>query len=116
MGSAHTELGALLAELATVRERGYSIDREEAVVGIAGFGFALRYGSPSTDAISCSAPVVRLGEERGARIVVATQQQLGIPDRGFIVTVWLPSGTAQIAASRASGDRPAIRPPVRGWM
>ncbi|WP_405885293.1 IclR family transcriptional regulator [Streptomyces sp. NBC_01136] len=65
----HTGRAGLLADLAEVRERGYSTDREETVPGIAGFGFALRYDTPAVDAISCSVPVARLTEEHGARIV-----------------------------------------------
>ncbi|GAA2907933.1 MULTISPECIES: IclR family transcriptional regulator [Streptomyces] len=65
----HTDRDALLADLARVRERGYSIDREETVPGIAGFGFALRYGTPAVDAISCSVPVARLTPEHETRIV-----------------------------------------------
>ncbi|CAL9295808.1 IclR family transcriptional regulator [Streptomyces sp. SudanB52_2052] len=65
----HTDRAALLADLAGVRERGYSIDREETVPGIAGFGFALRYGTPVVDAISCSVPVARLTREHEERIV-----------------------------------------------
>ncbi|WP_307128297.1 IclR family transcriptional regulator [Streptomyces sp. B1I3] len=70
----HTGHAALLADLAAVRGRGYSIDREETVTGIAGFGFALRYDSPATDAISCSVPVGRLGEEHAARIVAVMRE------------------------------------------
>ncbi|MEK0097060.1 IclR family transcriptional regulator C-terminal domain-containing protein, partial [Streptomyces sp. A475] len=47
----------------------YSIDREETVTGIAGFGFALRYDAPAVDAISCSVPVARLTAERQERVV-----------------------------------------------
>ncbi|WP_330302419.1 MULTISPECIES: IclR family transcriptional regulator [unclassified Streptomyces] len=65
----HTGRATLLADLAAVRDRGYSVDREETVPGIAGFGFALRYDTPATDAISCSVPVARLTEEHEARIV-----------------------------------------------
>ncbi|SPF07339.1 Negative regulator of allantoin and glyoxylate utilization operons [Streptomyces sp. MA5143a] len=65
----HTDRAALLADLARVRERGYSIDREETVTGIAGFGFALRYDTPATDAISCSVPVARLTREHEVHIV-----------------------------------------------
>lgn len=65
----HTSRAALLADLAKVRERGYSIDREETVPGIAGFGFALRYDAPATDAISCSVPVARLTQAHEVRIV-----------------------------------------------
>ncbi|MFF4836002.1 IclR family transcriptional regulator [Streptomyces sp. NPDC001315] len=70
----HTDRGTLLVDLAGVRERGYSIDREETVTGIAGFGFALRYDSPATDAISCSVPVARLGKEHEARVVAVMQE------------------------------------------
>ncbi|MEV6796304.1 IclR family transcriptional regulator [Streptomyces sp. NPDC051320] len=65
----HTERAALLADLAGVRKRGYSVDYEETVSGIAGFGFALRYDTPAIDAISCSVPVTRLSEGHSARIV-----------------------------------------------
>lgn len=70
----HTERAALLADLATVRRRGYSIDHEETVVGIAGFGFALRYDAPPVDAISCSVPVSRLTDEHERRIVAVMQE------------------------------------------
>ncbi len=70
----HTERTTLLADLAGVRERGYSIDREETVTGIAGFGFALRYDAPAVDAISCSVPVVRLSEEHEARVVTVMRE------------------------------------------
>ncbi|MER5753288.1 IclR family transcriptional regulator [Streptomyces sp. NPDC002088] len=70
----HTDRGTLLADLAGVRERGYSIDREETVTGIAGFGCALRYDSPATDAISCSVPVARLSKEHEARVVAVMQE------------------------------------------
>lgn len=73
-GNTHTERGTLLADLARTRERGYSIDREETVPGIAGFGFALRYDTPAIDAISCSVPVARLSEEHGARIVAVMRE------------------------------------------
>ncbi len=64
-----TERIALLADLAAVRERGHSVDREETVPGIAGFGFALRYDSPAVDAISCSVPLDRLTADHEVRVV-----------------------------------------------
>lgn len=67
--STHADRAALLADLGRVRERGYAIDREETVSGIAGFGFALRYDVPAVDAISCSVPVARLTEEHQSRVV-----------------------------------------------
>ncbi|WP_367047912.1 IclR family transcriptional regulator [Streptomyces sp. Je 1-332] len=67
--STHTDRAALLADLRRVRERGYAIDREETVTGIAGFGFALRCDVPAVDAISCSVPVARLTDEHQGRIV-----------------------------------------------
>lgn len=71
----HADRAALEADLATIRERGYAVDREEGVLGIAGFGFALRYDTPATDAISCSVPVARLteGHERG---IVAVMREV----------------------------------------
>ncbi|WP_405737379.1 IclR family transcriptional regulator [Streptomyces sp. NBC_00028] len=65
---------ALAADLAGTRARGYSIDREEGVLGIVGFGFALRYDSPAQDAVSCSVPVARLTPAHEERIVVVMQE------------------------------------------
>ncbi|MFJ8330743.1 IclR family transcriptional regulator [Streptomyces sp. NPDC094437] len=73
----HTTREALVADLAKVRERGYSVDREEGVVGIVGFGFALRYDSPATDAISCSVPVARLTPEHEASVVAVMREIRG---------------------------------------
>ncbi|MEU9186583.1 IclR family transcriptional regulator [Streptomyces sp. NPDC048484] len=70
----HTARTTLLADLAEVRARGYSIDREETVIGITGFGFALRYDSPATDAISCSVPVARLSEPHEARVIAVMRE------------------------------------------
>jgi DNA-binding IclR family transcriptional regulator len=65
----HTTRASLQVDLARTRERGYSMDREETVTGIVGFGFALRYTTPATDAISCSVPVARLTPEHESRIL-----------------------------------------------
>ncbi|MGW2635561.1 IclR family transcriptional regulator [Streptomyces sp. NPDC001348] len=64
-----TSRESLGADLARTRGRGYAVDREEGVLGIAGFGFALRYDSPAQDAVSCSVPVARLTPGREERIV-----------------------------------------------
>ncbi|QIJ62501.1 IclR family transcriptional regulator [Streptomyces sp. JB150] len=69
-----TTRASLAADLAEVRARGYAIDREEGVPGIAGFGFALRYDSPAQDAISCSVPVVRLTPGHEQRIVAVMRE------------------------------------------
>ncbi|MBC9716214.1 IclR family transcriptional regulator [Streptomyces sp. TRM66268-LWL] len=72
--NSHTTAASLAADLAEVRARGYAIDREEGVLGIAGFGFALRYDDPAVDAISCSVPVARLTEEHEQRIVAVMRE------------------------------------------
>ncbi|MFD4501733.1 IclR family transcriptional regulator [Streptomyces sp. NPDC058457] len=70
----HTTPDALSADLAEVRARGYSIDREEGVLGITGFGFALRYDTPPQDAISCSVPLARLTPAHEAQIITVMQE------------------------------------------
>ncbi|MER6411059.1 IclR family transcriptional regulator [Streptomyces humidus] len=72
--NSRTSREALLADLAEVRARGYSVDREESVLGIVGFGFALRYDVPAQDAISCSVPVARLTPEHEERIVAVMRE------------------------------------------
>jgi DNA-binding IclR family transcriptional regulator len=70
----HTTRAALLADLAAIRGRGHAVDREESVLGIVGFGFALRYDAPAQDAISCSVPVARLTQEHQERIVAVMRE------------------------------------------
>ncbi|MEV7347175.1 IclR family transcriptional regulator [Streptomyces sp. NPDC093544] len=70
----HTDRDALAADLARTRARGYSVDREEGVLGIVGFGFALRYDVPAQDAISCSVPVVRLHPAHEDRIITVMRE------------------------------------------
>jgi DNA-binding IclR family transcriptional regulator len=70
----HTGRESLAADLAQVRARGWSVDREEGVTGIVGFGFALRYDAPALDAISCSVPVARLTPEHEERIVAVMRE------------------------------------------
>jgi DNA-binding IclR family transcriptional regulator len=62
---------ALAADLARTRERGYSVDHEENVVGLRCFGVAVRYQRPARDAISCSVPVARLTGGRQEQIADA---------------------------------------------
>ena len=72
-----TTRDSLLADLAETRARGYSVDREEGVLGIVGFGFCLRYDSPAQDAISCSVPVARLTPEHERQIVTVMREIRG---------------------------------------
>jgi DNA-binding IclR family transcriptional regulator len=68
-----TDRDVLLRQLEETRARGYAIDREENVTGLACFGFALRYTRPATDAISCSLPLDRLAPGREDEIVSAME-------------------------------------------
>jgi DNA-binding IclR family transcriptional regulator len=68
-----TDRPALLAELRETRSRGYATDHEENLTGISCFGFALRYTSPATDAISCSLPKDRLTPKREEEIIAAME-------------------------------------------
>ncbi|GAA3817878.1 IclR family transcriptional regulator [Streptomyces phyllanthi] len=70
----HTTRETLLADLTATRARGYSVDREEGVPGIVGFGFALRYDTPAQDAISCSVPVARLTPTHEERIIAVMRE------------------------------------------
>ncbi|AVV42674.1 IclR family transcriptional regulator [Streptomyces sp. ID05-04B] len=70
----HTSRRSLLADLTEIRARGHAVDREEGVLGIVGFGFALRYDTPAQDAISCSVPVARLTPEHEERIVAVMRE------------------------------------------
>ncbi|KUN28912.1 IclR family transcriptional regulator [Streptomyces antibioticus] len=84
---------ALTADLAETRARGYSVDREEGVPGIIGFGFALRYDSPAQDAISCSVPVARLTPEHEERIIAVMREIRGkieatVPAAGGAAVHW----------------------------
>ncbi|WP_413758540.1 IclR family transcriptional regulator [Streptomyces sp. MMBL 11-3] len=70
----HTSRAALLADLAGVRARGHSVDRGETVAGIGGFGFALRYASPATDAVSCSIPLTRLTASHEEKVIAVMRE------------------------------------------
>lgn len=64
---------ALADDLKATRERGYAIDREENTLGLICVGVALPYTTPVVDAISCSMPSSRAGEERIAQVASALQ-------------------------------------------
>ncbi|TKG71646.1 IclR family transcriptional regulator [Prauserella endophytica] len=68
------ERADLIADLELTRERGYAIDNEENYAGVTCFGFALRYSTPPTDAISCSVPISGLTEARREEIIDAMQR------------------------------------------
>jgi DNA-binding IclR family transcriptional regulator len=55
-----TDPSALRAELATVRDRGYAVDREENSEGIVCFAVAVPLAFPAVDAVSVSVPLSRL--------------------------------------------------------
>lgn len=89
----HRSTATLEKDLAQVRERGFAIDREEGVVGITGFGFALRYDTPPLDAISCSVPTSALSPEHERRIVevmraVRERLEAAVPESGSADPVW----------------------------
>jgi DNA-binding IclR family transcriptional regulator len=75
--NSHTSRDSLVSDLAQVRARGYSIDREEGVLGIVGYGFALHYDAPAQDAISCSVPLTRLTPEHEEQIVAVMREIRG---------------------------------------
>lgn len=82
-GHTITDREVLHAELATIRERGYAVDREENSDGIVCFAMAVPLQVPATDAISLSVPAARLGPQGEDGIVAA-----------------LRSGVAQVRAAR----------------
>jgi DNA-binding IclR family transcriptional regulator len=66
-----TDPDALHAELATIRARGYAVDREENTEGMVCFAVAVPLHSPPVDAVSLSVPVSRLDPGSEERIVAA---------------------------------------------
>jgi DNA-binding IclR family transcriptional regulator len=68
-----TDRNALMNDLRETRQRGYAIDREENVVGLKCFAFAMRFSQTSSDAISCSVPLERL-DGREAEIIEALRR------------------------------------------
>jgi DNA-binding IclR family transcriptional regulator len=64
---------ALIADLRATTKRGYAIDREENLLGVTCFAMAMRLGGTSSDAISVSVPLERLGD-REPEIVEALRK------------------------------------------
>ncbi len=63
---------ALLAEFASIRARGYAVDREESVLGGICIGAAIRLdGSRVLSALSVSTPLIRMTPERESDITQA---------------------------------------------
>lgn len=62
------DVDQLLAELAAIRERGYSIDDEEQELGVRCYAITVP-GAPSPTAISVSGPLARVDESFGERAV-----------------------------------------------
>lgn len=85
----HTlDRGGLLADLASVRENGYAIDREEGTVGLRCFGMALRYENPVLDAISCSVPIARLTSDAESAILDALATARTAIERAVRSAAW----------------------------
>lgn len=76
-----TDRAVLMKELAETRARGYAIDDEENTLGFTCFAFALRYSTPTIDAISCSVPTSRITPDRVSEIVSAMEEACGKIER-----------------------------------
>ena len=75
-----TSRDQLIDELAQVRELGYAVDAQEAGIGLRCFAVTLPFASPSKDAVSCSAPIARLENEKEQEIIgllLAARETLG---------------------------------------
>lgn len=75
-----TSRDQLIDELAQVRELGYAVDAQEAGIGLRCFAVTLPFASPSKDAVSCSAPIARLDDDKEQEIIgllLAARETLG---------------------------------------
>lgn len=66
-----TDWKSLVAELAAIRGRGYSIDDGEAAEGLRCFAVTIPSDGEATDAVSISVPIFRLSESREAELIAA---------------------------------------------
>jgi len=73
-GRSITDLDVLLAELATIRERGYAIDEGEQEVGVRCYAVAVP-GAPTPSALSVSGPDSRVTDAFGERAVPLLQRR-----------------------------------------
>ncbi|MFC9087176.1 IclR family transcriptional regulator [Nocardiopsis dassonvillei] len=81
-----TDVDALLEDLALIRERGYSTDDGENVVGLRCVAVSLRYDNPAVDALSCSVPTPRYTEEVAAAVLEALMEA-----RASLERYWPPT-------------------------
>jgi IclR family acetate operon transcriptional repressor len=71
-----TDLEVLLAELATIRQRGYAIDEGEQEIGVRCYAVAVP-GAPTPSALSVSGPDSRVTDAFGERAVPVLQHRAG---------------------------------------
>lgn len=69
-----TEQDALHAELASVRDRGWALEREQGTPGVACIAASVHYRIPASDAISCSMPVSSATDDEIKRVAEAVVQ------------------------------------------
>jgi IclR family transcriptional regulator, acetate operon repressor len=74
----HATAKALRSDLRSIRERGWSIDDEESVIGVRCVGAPIRDGSGIAAAVAVQAPAVRMPDERfeelGPEVAKAAQE------------------------------------------
>ncbi|NAZ82737.1 helix-turn-helix domain-containing protein [Kineococcus sp. R8] len=69
--------GALEAELAATRERGYAVERGQNLAGTTCVGVRIEYRIPATDAISCSMRSEAATDDEVARVAAVVQRHAG---------------------------------------
>lgn len=91
-----TDRHELHRELAATRERGYALDNEENSQGIGCVAVALPTSSPPTDAISCSAPILRLGPDRRELVIerlLAAREEIARMRSPMVTGIGSPKST-----------------------